>query len=105
VIDAIAAIKPSGDPMVANILEDIHNTLKEQHKIALEGHRKAVSQRHGILSRMVPQWRATDKTLTGLEKAITDLTARSQAVDRCMTGYETVRPKAMPPSGSFPPPR
>jgi hypothetical protein len=91
VIDAIAAIKPSGDPMVANILEDIHNTLKEQHKISLEGHRKAVADRHGILSRMVPQWRATDKTLNGLEKAISDLTARSQSVDRCMTDYETIR--------------
>jgi hypothetical protein len=91
VIDAIAAIKPSGDPMVANILEDIHNTLKEQHKIALEAHRKAVSDRHGILSRMVPQWRATDKSLIGLEKAISNLTARSEAVDKCMIDYETVR--------------
>ena len=91
VIDAIAGIKPSGDPMVANLLEDIHNTLKEQHKAALEGHRKAVSDRHGILSRMVPQWRATDKTLNGLEKTISDLTGRSKVVDRCMTDYETVR--------------
>ncbi|MFO7716237.1 hypothetical protein [Desulfosarcina sp.] len=91
VIDAIAGIKPSGDPMVANILEDIHNTLKEQHKVALGGHRKAVSDRHGILSRMVPQWRATDKTLKGLEKAIGDLTRRSQTVDRCITDYETVK--------------
>ena len=91
VIDAIAAIKPSGDPMVANILEDIHNTVKEQHKTALEGQRKAVSDRHGILSRMVPQWRATEKTLSGLEKTISDLTARSQAVDQCMTDYENVR--------------
>ena len=93
VIDAIAAIKPTGDPMVANILEDIHNTLKEQHKAALENHRKAVAERHGILSRMVPQWRATDNTLNGLEKAITDLTTRSQAVDRCMDDYETIRTK------------
>ncbi len=91
VIDAIAAIKPSDDPMVANILEDIHNTLEEQHKVALEGHRKAVSQRHGILSRMVPQWRATDKTLSGVEKSISDLAARSQVVDRCMADYEIVR--------------
>ena len=91
VIDAIAAIKPSGDAMVANILEDIHNTLKEQHKMALENHRKAVGQRHGILTRMVPQWRATDKTLTGLEKAISDLTARSQSVDRCIADYEKIR--------------
>ncbi|MBC2713183.1 MAG: hypothetical protein HGJ94_19980 [Desulfosarcina sp.] len=91
VIDAIAGIKPSGDPMVANLLEDIHNTLKEQHKAAIEGHRKAVSDRHGILSRMVPQWRATDKTLKGLEKTISNLTGRSRAVDQCMTDYETVR--------------
>jgi hypothetical protein len=91
VIDAIAGIKPSGDPMVAGILEDIHNTLKEQHKIAVENHRKAVSDRHGILSRMVPQWRATDKTLKGLEKAIGDLTERSRAVDRCMSDYESVQ--------------
>lgn len=91
VIDAIAGIKSTGDPVVANILEDIHNTLKEQHKIALDGHRKAMSDRHGILSRMVPQWRATDKTLKGVEKAICDLTSRSQSVDRCITDYETVK--------------
>jgi hypothetical protein len=42
-------------------------------------------------TRMVPQWRATDKTLKGLEKAIDDLTDRSRSVDRCMTDYETVR--------------
>jgi hypothetical protein len=94
VIDAIAAIKPSGDPMVSTILEDIHNTLKEQHKVSLEGYRKAVAGRHGILTRMVPQWRATDKTLKGLEKAIADLTERSQSVDRCMTDYEIVRSQA-----------
>jgi hypothetical protein len=43
---------------------------------------------------MVPKWRATDKTLKGLEKAIADLTERSQSVDRCMTDYETVRSQA-----------
>ncbi|MFH1981429.1 MAG: hypothetical protein ABIL58_06280 [Pseudomonadota bacterium] len=91
VIEAIAGIKPSGDPIVADLLEDIHNTLKDQNKIAIEGHRKAVADRHGILSRMVPQWRATDKTLKGIEKAISDLTGRSQAVDRCIADYETIK--------------
>jgi hypothetical protein len=94
VIDAIANIKPSGDPMVANILEDIHSTLKEQHKVALENQRKAVSDRHGILTRMVPQWRGTDKTLRGLQKAITNLTARSRSVDRCINDYETARARS-----------
>ena len=91
VIDAIASIKPSGDPIVANLLEDIHNTLKDQNKVALDSHRKAVMDRHGILSRMIPQWRATDKTLKGIEKAIADLNGRSMAVDRCISDYETIR--------------
>lgn len=91
VLDAIAGIKPAGDPMVSNILEDIHATLKEQHKAAIEGHRKAVAERHGILSRMVPRWRATEKTLKGLEKAIREVTDRSQAVDLSFSKYETIR--------------
>jgi hypothetical protein len=90
VIDAIAGIKPVGDPMVATILEDIHNTLKEQHKVALEGHRKAASTRHSILSRMVPQWNSTEKILNRLETSISELTNRSFAVDRSMEAYEAI---------------
>lgn len=91
VIDAIAGIKPVGDPMVATILEDIHNTLKEQHKIALEGHRKAVSTRHGILSRMLPQLNSTEKVLKRLETSISELSDRSYAVDRSMADYQAIR--------------
>ena len=94
VIDAIAGIKPVGDPMVATILEDIHNTLKEQHKVALEGHRKAISARHGILSRMMPQWHSMEKILKRLETSISSLTDRADAVDRSMADVETIRSRA-----------
>lgn len=91
VIDAIANIKPSGDRMVVNMLEEIHNTLNEQHKAAVERHRRDVSARHNILSRMVPVWRGLQKTLTGVENIIGSLAQRSKKIDRCMDTYDKIR--------------
>lgn len=91
VIDAIANIKPSGDRMVVNMLEEIHNTLNEQHKSAAERHRKDVAERHNVLSRMLPVWRGIQKRLAGVEKAVTNLCQRSKKIDRYMDGYEKIR--------------
>ena len=88
VIDAIANIKPTGDRMVVNMLEEIHQTLNEQHKAAVERHRRDVAERHSILSRMLPFWRNVKKTLSGVEKAISNLTQRSKKIDRYMDNYE-----------------
>lgn len=90
VIDAIANIKPSGDRMVVNMLEEIHQTLNEQHKAAVERHRRDVSERHTILSRMLPFWRGVQKTMGGVEKAILDLSQRSRKIDRYMDDYEKI---------------
>ncbi|MDA8138429.1 MAG: hypothetical protein M0036_07200, partial [Desulfobacteraceae bacterium] len=90
VIDAIANIKPSGDRMVINMLEDIHNTLIDQHKIALERHRRDVAERHTLLSRMLPFWRGVQKTLGNVEKTITNLSQRSKIIDRYMSDYEKI---------------
>jgi hypothetical protein len=94
VIDAIANIKPTGDRMVVNMLEEIHRTLEEQHKAAVERHRRDVSKRHGILSRMMPTWRATQKTLGGVQKMVSDLNQRSTKIDRYMDAYEKIRNKS-----------
>jgi prefoldin subunit 5 len=91
VIDAIANIKPSGDRMVVNMLEEIHHTLVEQHKAAVERHRRDVANRHGILSRMLPVWRTTQKTLGGVQKAIANLNQRSKKIDRYMDSYQKIR--------------
>lgn len=91
VIDAIANIKPSGDRMVVNMLEEIHHTLNEQHKAAVENHRRNVAERHNILSKMLPFWRGVQKTLTGVEKSITNLGQRSKKIDRYMDGYEKIQ--------------
>lgn len=91
VIDAIANIKPSGDRMVVNMLEEIHHTLEDQHKTAVERHRKDVASRHTILSRMLPVWRTTQKTLSGVQKTIANLNQRSKKIDRYMDDYEKIR--------------
>jgi hypothetical protein len=90
VIDAIANIKPSGDHMVTNMLEEIHHTLNEQHRAALERHRRDVAERHTILYRMLPFWRGVQKTLSNVEKAIVNLNQRSKKIDRYMDSYESI---------------
>lgn len=91
VINAIAAIQPAGDPMAQKVLKDIHHTLKDQYKITLDSHRKAMSTRHGILSRMLPRWNSTEKRLKQLQRAIAQLSAQSVTADRCMAALDAIR--------------
>jgi len=93
VIDAIANIKPTGDRMVVNMLEEIHSTLEDQHKTAVDEHRRNVSKRHNILSRMTPTWRTMEKTLAGVQKAVSNLNQRSRKIDRYMDTFEKIRNK------------
>ncbi|MCP4745768.1 MAG: hypothetical protein GY874_06445 [Desulfobacteraceae bacterium] len=91
VIDAIAKIKPSGDRVVVNMLDEIHGTLKKQHKAVAERHRKDVHARHGILGRMLPVWHKLHITIDSLEKGIKGLTQRSKKIDHYMESYEKIQ--------------
>lgn len=91
VLNAIANIKPSNDPIVTNMLDDILTTLKEQHKTTLASHRKDVAERHAVLSRMLPVWQSIQKKLDSLGNSIDELNDRSQQVDRYMDNYENVK--------------
>jgi hypothetical protein len=91
VIEAIANIKPNGDRMVINMLEDIHHTLDEQHKSAAERHRRDVAERHRILGRMQPAWRSLQKILGTIERTFGQLGHRSKKIDRYVEHYEKTR--------------
>jgi hypothetical protein len=91
VLNAIANITPSNDPIVTNMLEDILATLKDQHKTTLESHRKDIANRHAILSHMLPVWQSISKKLEGLAKSISELNNRSDQVDRYMDNYENIK--------------
>jgi len=91
VIKAIAGIQPKSDPLVGNMLKDIHHTLSEQHAKGVEKHRADTAKRHTILSRMVPLLRGIKKTLGGLDKSLSDLSLRAKRIDRYMDNYEQIR--------------
>ena len=91
VIKAIASIRPTSDPIVGNMLEDIHQTLSEQHVKALEQQRLDASNRHAILNRMLPLLRGMKKILEGLNKSLSDLNFRAKRIDRYMDNYEQIR--------------
>jgi hypothetical protein len=91
VIKAIAGIRPSNDPVVGNMLENIHQTLSEQHIKALEQHRADASKRHAILNRMLPLLRGMKKTLGSLNKSLSELNFRAKRIDGYMDNYEQIR--------------
>ena len=57
-VETIANLPQKGDPtVVGKILDEIHNTMTAAQKTAMTDYRKATSERHGLLQRMLPFWR------------------------------------------------
>ena len=87
-VDAVAKIDSSSDKMVGNVLADIHKSLVKAHEQALEEYRGASRARHELLRRMMPSWRAIQRTLGHVNKNVESLLNRSQSMDRHMQEYE-----------------
>jgi len=90
-VDAVAKIPAKGDPVVSNILEDIHASLEKASDDAMEQCRKSSRERHRILKGMMPHWRRVTKDLNQVNKNIDGLLARCNAIDRHMEEYESLR--------------
>jgi hypothetical protein len=87
-IEAVAEIdtrKGSTD-----VLEDIHKSLVKAHKEAMEAYRTASGERHGILRKMLPEWRLVQDTLGRVSKSIESILARAVTVDRHMQEYQDI---------------
>ncbi|MDY6792334.1 MAG: hypothetical protein SWH54_13825 [Thermodesulfobacteriota bacterium] len=91
VIDAIANIKHSGDPVVANMLAEINRSLTEQHKSAIEAYRASTSAHHSLLNSMKSMWRKLHKTISDVGQSVTDLNKRAKQIDSYMDHYEQIR--------------
>jgi len=89
-VDAVAKIPSKGDPMVGNILEDIHHSLVKANTAAIEEYRKASHKRHDRLRTMMPHWRKLLTVLTKVDKNVTSILSRSQTIDRHMGVYESM---------------
>ena len=74
----------------AEILSDIHKSMVKAHAEAMDGYRKASSERHSLLRRMMPDWRLIQETLGRVNRSVESVIGRSQAIDRHMQEYEAM---------------
>jgi len=89
-VEAVAKIPAKGDPVVSNILEDIHVSLEKASDDAMEQCRKSSRERHQILKGMMPHWRKVSQRLTQVNKNVDSLLLRSKSIDRHMAEYENI---------------
>ena len=66
----------------AEILADIHKSMVKAHAEAMDDYRKASSERHALLRRMMPDWRLIHETLGRVNRSVESVIGRSQAIDR-----------------------
>lgn len=74
----------------ADILSDIHKSMVKAHAEAMNDYRKASSERHALLRRMMPDWRLIQETLGRVNKSVANVIDRSQVIDRHMEEYEAI---------------
>ena len=89
-VEAVAKIPSKGDPVVANILEDIHGSLVKANEKILDEYRISNQSRHNYLKNMMPHWRKVLSLLNQVEKQVSNLFARSVSIDRHMNEYEGI---------------
>jgi hypothetical protein len=89
-VKAVANIPFNGDPMVADILAQIRESLVEAQERALGEYRESSKARHQRLSALLPHWRNVQQLLGAIEKHVTALLERAKVIDRHMDEYEHV---------------
>ncbi|MGD8558273.1 MAG: hypothetical protein PVG89_08340 [Gammaproteobacteria bacterium] len=89
-VEAVAKIPAKGDPVVVDILEDIHESLVNAHKTAIEEYRESRKEKHGILKEMMPAWRKVKHVVEEADANVTSLMERAKVVDRYMEDYNEV---------------
>ncbi len=93
-VEAIGKLAPSGDPIVARLLGDIHESLLAAHKKAMQEYRKQSLERHRLLGRMLPCWRRLAHGLERAQTTIGGFSERARAIDEQMQRYEDIVAKS-----------
>src|SRR5690606_34313613 len=88
-VQAVAEI-PKADAMVARVLDDIHGSLKKIEARAITEYRADSRQRHTLLKRAMPHWRALLASLASVDKKLQRLLDRAVAIDRHMDDFEEI---------------
>ena len=89
-VESVVKLPSAGDPMVANVLNEICESVKKAQNRAIEEYRKDSHQRHVLLRRMLPQWRRVQHTLSQVDKTVGSLLDRAKSIDRHMDDYRAI---------------
>lgn len=89
-VEAVAKIPARNEPMVGDILEDIHKSLLKAEDRALAAYRKSGQERHKLLKRALPYWRQVLSALGKVDKNVNTLNDRTKTIDRHMDEYEHI---------------
>jgi hypothetical protein len=73
-----------------DILSGIHKSMVKAHEEAMDDYRKASSERHSLLRKMMPDWRKIQDTLERVNKSVTSVLERSVTIDRHMDEYDAI---------------
>jgi hypothetical protein len=76
---------------VGPLLSGIHASLVKAQTAALKEYRGSSAKRHGLLQRMMPQWRRIQHTLDRVGKSIDSLLERSRSIDRHIAEYREIQ--------------
>lgn len=87
-VDAVAKVDARNG--AADILADIHKSLVKAHKDAMEAYREASGERHALLRKMMPDWRAIKDALDRVLASVESVLARSVIIDRHMQEYQDI---------------
>ncbi len=89
-VDAVAKIPAKDDPVVRDILDDIHESLIKAHNTATEDYRNSRKERHQLLKLMLPSWRKMLQSVENANNNVTSLLERAKVIDRHMDDYEQI---------------
>ncbi|SDJ91948.1 hypothetical protein [Microbulbifer yueqingensis] len=90
-IKAVCEIPATQDPVVGDVLEIIHHSMRKSEAKALEAYRESSKERHQLLKRMVPHWRSILKRLGRVNKNVESVIRRATALDGHMRRYEDIQ--------------
>lgn len=74
----------------AKAVDALRVAIEQSHDEAMERYRTSSTERHKLLSKMVPTWRSMDATLTRVEKAVAGIFERSRHLDELMESYRGI---------------
>jgi hypothetical protein len=89
-VEAIAAIKHTGDGVAQKLLEVISESLERIYEQVLGEYRRAYEERHKILDSFVPFGRSLNETLLKVDRNIGGLQESATRIDAQMERYEQI---------------